>query len=107
MDPETSRVARAQWRRKRRRRRVVRGLVRAAFWALVLAGTLVLGIGVGRLAAGDGDDGSTVTIERSRGRLTATLPTTTVVSTRTVVKTKRIVEKKGKAATQPKTTAAG
>lgn len=96
-DPATSRAARAQWRRRRRRRRFVRGVVRGLVWLLVLAGVLVIGIGLGRLAAGDdGSPNQTVTIDRGRGSLTATLPTTTVTTTRTVVRTVTVVGKKGK-----------
>jgi hypothetical protein len=72
-------------RSRRRRRRVVAGAVKGGFWALVLAGVFVLGLGYGRTLSGD--DASTtrsVTIKQPRGTVEATLPTKTVTVTKTV-----------------------
>jgi hypothetical protein len=81
------RAQRNEWRRRRRRRRVVRGFVKLVFWTLVLAGVFVLGVGLGK-TVGDGPsgEGSQVTLERDRGQVTATQPTTTVMRTQTVVR---------------------
>lgn len=60
----------------------MRGTIRFVFWALVLAGVFVFGIGIGRVVGGD-DVATTrsVTITGDRGVVTATLPTTTVTTT--------------------------
>ncbi|MCW2961413.1 MAG: hypothetical protein JWM90_1800 [Thermoleophilia bacterium] len=75
-----------QLRSRRRRRRAARGVIKGAFWTLVLAGVFVLGLGYGRTISGD--DASTrdqVTVKQSRGTVEATLPTKTVTVTKTVV----------------------
>lgn len=72
---------------RRRRRRVVRGFVRTVFWALVLAGVFVLGLGYGRTLSDEGGDGTgDVTITQDRGALEATLPTRTETVTKTVTR---------------------
>lgn len=69
----------------RRRRRLVLGMVRGAFWTLVLAGVFVLGIGYGRTLSGDDElRADEVTIEQDPVPIEATLPTRTVTVTRTV-----------------------
>lgn len=86
-------------RARRRRRRIVLGLVRVAFWSLVLAGVFIMGIGYGRTV---GDDGAaaqrTVTIDQEVRTIEATLPTETVTTTVTVP---------AKAAAKPKVVAPG
>jgi hypothetical protein len=84
----TARSDQRRLRSRRRRRRVARGVVKVAFWTLVLAGTFVLGIGYGKTLSGE-DELRTdeVTVSQSRGAVTATLPTKTVTVTKTVVKT--------------------
>jgi hypothetical protein len=82
------RAARGEWRKKRRKRRVLRGFAKLIFWTFVLAGVFVLGLGFGKTIA-DGDGGQKsrkVTVEQERGPVTATLPTKTVVKTTTVIK---------------------
>lgn len=78
-------------RRTLRRRRLAKTLLRLVIWVLVVCAVFVLGLGFGRLISvgGDGDSEMT-TITRDRGRITATLPTQTVVRTETVVKTKTV-----------------
>lgn len=72
-------------RARRRRRRILRGTVKAVFWALVLAGVFVLGLGYGRtIGAEDEQRTDEVTITVPRDAITATLPTTTVTVTTTV-----------------------
>lgn len=84
-------------RNRRRRRSWLGGLGRLLFWTLVLAGVFVLGLGFGK-TIGDGGTiaGDSVTVNRDRGEIVATLPTKTVVKTTTVVKTKtvRVARKK-------------
>jgi hypothetical protein len=82
--------ARADQRRlrsRRRRRRVVRGLARTAFWTL-LVGVFVLGIGYGKTLSGEDELRSVavtiITITAPRDAVQATLPTRTVTVTRTV-----------------------
>lgn len=63
----------------------MRGVFRLVFWALVLGATLVFGIGLGsQLGREEGDTEAVRTTERSRGELTATLPTRTITKERRV-----------------------
>ncbi|MCW2924854.1 MAG: hypothetical protein JWM98_2258 [Thermoleophilia bacterium] len=78
---------RSRLRARRRRRRVLLGFVRLVFWALVLAGVFVLGLGYGRTLSGDDEMRSDkVTVTSDLGEVQATLPTRTetVVTTVTV-----------------------
>lgn len=89
-DSYQGREGRERWRKRKRRRRVVRGFIKLVFWSLVLAGVFVLGLGFGKtIADGSGSSGDTesVTLKENRGVVTATLPVKTVVSTKTVTKT--------------------
>ena len=72
-------------RRGRRGRRIARGAIKVTFWALVIAGTFVLGLGYGRTVSRD-DELRTdkVTVTQDRGAIEATLPTKTVTVTKTV-----------------------
>jgi hypothetical protein len=80
-----SRPAARRLRSRRRRRRIVAGLVRGVFWTLVLAGVFVLGLGYGRtLSSEDEMRGDEITVTVPRDAVTATLPTETVTVTRTV-----------------------
>jgi hypothetical protein len=82
-------------RSRRRKRRVVAGIVKVVFWALVLIGVFVLGIGYGRTIAGDDETAKDeVTVTQPRGRIEATLPTKTVTVTKTVAKGAKGVAKK-------------
>lgn len=75
-------------RRTLRRRRVVKTFARIVMWGLIVVAVFVLGLGFGRvLSESDSPDGKTATITRDRGKVTATLPTQTIVRTETVVKT--------------------
>lgn len=80
--------ARRRGRSRRRRRKVALGAIKALFWALVLAGTFVLGLGFGRTLSGDDKAlKRTVTLEQDAGApITATLPTKTITVTKTVAK---------------------
>ena len=72
-------------RTRRKRRRVLRGLVRTTFWALVLAGVFVLGLGYGKTIGGEDElRRDEVTVEQEPVRIRATLPTKTVTVTKTV-----------------------
>ncbi len=75
-------VARGDVRRiraRKRRRRVVRGIVKTVFWALVLAGTFVLGLGYGKtLSSEDQTSSEHVTVTAPRDAVTVTVPTQTV-----------------------------
>jgi alpha-D-ribose 1-methylphosphonate 5-triphosphate synthase subunit PhnI len=65
---------------------VARGAIRMVFWAFVLAGVFVLGLGYGRTLSGEDELRSDeVTVTVARDAVTATLPTTTVTVTRTVM----------------------
>lgn len=73
---------------------MVRGFVRGLFWALVLAGVFVLGLGYGRtLSAEDELRKDEVTVTYEAPAIEATLPTRTV----TVTKTVKVAPKKGAA----------
>ena len=69
----------------RRRRTVVRGVVKTAFWALVLTGVFILGLGYGKTLSGE-DELRTdeVTVSVPRDAITVTLPEKTVTVTTTV-----------------------
>jgi hypothetical protein len=72
-------------RARRRRRRLVRVAIRTVFWAFVLAGVFVLGLGYGKTLSGEDElrtDKVTVTLEPQQ--VEATLPTKTVTVTKTV-----------------------
>ncbi|MBC7644571.1 MAG: hypothetical protein H7123_05540, partial [Thermoleophilia bacterium] len=86
------RTSRASQQRKRRRKRVVRGLTRTVIWVFVLGAVFVFGIGFGRTISRDegGADAPKVTVERDRGAVTATLPTTTVTTVETVTTIKKV-----------------
>lgn len=71
-------------RSRRRRRRLARGAIRSVFWALVLAGVFILGIGYGRTLSEDELREDTVTITQPRDAIQATLPVKTVTVTKTV-----------------------
>lgn len=72
-------------RSRRRRRRALRGLVRTAFWALVLAGVFILGLGYGRTLSGEDElREDLVTVQQDPVPIEATLPTKTVTVTKTV-----------------------
>lgn len=59
--------------------------MRTAFWALVLAGVFIMGIGYGRTLSGEDELRSDeVTVTVPGGTITATLPTETVTVTKTV-----------------------
>jgi hypothetical protein len=61
------------------------GLVRLAFWSLVLAGVFVLGLGYGRTLSGEDEvRHDRVTIAGEPVTVQATLPTQTETVTRTV-----------------------
>lgn len=87
-DMLVSASARRRGRSRRRRRKVALGAIKALFWALVLAGTFVLGLGFGRTLGGDDKAlERKVTIEQDAGApITATLPTKTITVTTTVAK---------------------
>ncbi len=71
-------------RSRRRRRRLVRGAIRSVFWALVLAGVFILGIGYGRTLSGEDElREDQVTVTQPRDAIQATLPTKTVTVTKT------------------------
>lgn len=73
-------------RKRRRRRRLARGIVRTAFWALVLAGVFILGLGYGRTLSGEDElREDAVTITQPRDAVEVTLPTETVTVTKTVM----------------------
>lgn len=82
---EMQRGDRRRLRTRRRRRRLLHGAVKAGFWALVLAGVFVLGLGYGKTLSGE-DELRTdeVTITGGGTAIEATLPTETVTVTRTV-----------------------
>lgn len=72
-------------RARRRRRRLARGAVRTVFWALVLTGVFIMGIGYGRTLSGEDELRSDeVTVTVPGGTITATLPTETITVTKTV-----------------------
>jgi hypothetical protein len=78
------------WRKKRRKRRVMRFFTRFLFWGIVLVAVFVVGIGFGKTMSSDGGgNGGRVTITRDRGVVTSTQPikTITVKKTKTIVKT--------------------
>lgn len=61
--------------------------MRTLFWAIVLAGVFILGIGYGRTLSGEDELRSDeVTVTVPRGSVTATLPTETITVTRTVAR---------------------
>lgn len=75
---------RGRLRTRRRRRRLLRGVVRTAFWALVLAGVFILGLGYGRTLSGEDElREDKVTVEQEPVPIQATLPTKTVTVTKT------------------------
>lgn len=91
-------------RSRRRRRRVARGIVRTAFWTLVLAGVFIMGIGYGRTLSGEDELRSDqVTVSVPGGVVTATLPTRTV----TVTKTERVPATRPQAGTRRGASRAG
>jgi hypothetical protein len=76
---------RVRLRSRRQRRRVLRGLVKTAFWALVLGGVFILGLGYGKTIGGEDElRADEVTVEQEPVRIRATLPTKTVTITKTV-----------------------
>lgn len=76
---------RARLNRRRRRRRLLRAVVRTVFWALVLAGVFILGLGYGKTLGGEDElRRDKVTVTRDPQRINATLPTKTVTVTKTV-----------------------
>jgi len=86
----TSRTDRRRLNSRRRRRRLVRGLVRGAFWSLVLVGVFILGLGYGKtIGEDDAATGNDVTITQDRGAVVATLPTKTVTVVKTVTAPKK------------------
>jgi hypothetical protein len=89
-DDMTERSDPRRIRARRRRRRLVRGVVRIVIWAVLLTGVFVLGIGYGKTIASD-EKVSTkrVTITQERGEVEVTLPTKTVTVTKTVKVVKR------------------
>jgi hypothetical protein len=91
---------RTQLRSRRRRRRVLRGIVKTAFWALVLAGVFVLGLGYGKTIGGEDElRKDEVTVEQDPVRIRATLPTKTVTVTKTVrISTRSAARRTGSAA---------
>jgi hypothetical protein len=81
---------RSRLQSRRRRRRLARGLVRTAFWTLVLAGVFILGLGYGKTLSGEDElrsDKTTVKLEPQP--VEATLPTKTVTVTKTVTAAKK------------------
>lgn len=84
-DPTADLPDRTRLRRRRRKRRVVLGLVKGAFWTLVLAGVFILGIGYGRTLSGEDElREDRVTVAQDPVPIQATLPTKTVTVTKTV-----------------------
>ena len=60
-------------------------MIRTVFWAVVLAGVFILGIGYGRTLSGEDElREDKVTITQPRDAIEATLPTKTVTVTKTV-----------------------
>ena len=99
-EPPPSRAVRtrdAEWRKKRRRRRVVGTLLKLVFWALLLAGVFILGIGFGKISV-EANSGSAreVTLNHTAPAITHTQPEKTITETKTVVKTKTVRIKGGK-----------
>jgi hypothetical protein len=88
------RAGRDRGRARRRRRRLMLGSIKTIFWAVVLVGVFILGLGYGRTLSGD-DRASTrrVTIKDDLGSVEATLPTKTITVTKTVKVPARKVSK--------------
>lgn len=88
-DRAEGRVARDSYRKRRRRRRIVRALSRGVIWLLVVSAVFVLGVGFGRTMSTDSPQNlrKTIRVTNNRGAITATLPTTTITTTVTVTKT--------------------
>ena len=61
-------------------------------WAFVLGAVFIFGIGFGRTISRDegGADAPKITVERDRGSVTATLPTTTITTVQTVTTIKKV-----------------
>ena len=79
------RADRQRGRARRRRRRLALGAIRTVFWAIVLVGVFILGIGYGRTLSGDDRAANRrVTVKDDLGKVEATLPTKTITITRTV-----------------------
>jgi hypothetical protein len=85
-------------RSRRRRRRLARGVIRVAFWTLVLAGVFILGIGYGRTLSGEDElREDQVTVEQDPVEIEATLPTKTITVTKTVRIPARTTPRTGRA----------
>jgi hypothetical protein len=81
----TDRGDRTRLNRRRRRRRALRGLIRTVFWALVLAGVFILGLGYGKTIGGEDElREDKVTVTQESQKINATLPTKTITVTKTV-----------------------
>ncbi len=101
-----SRAGRLERGKRRRRRRLVRGLTRLVTWMLLLGAAFIFGLGYGRVASESGRPANAkVTVAGNRGTIMATLPVRTVVQTVTRTTVRTVTAKTRKKPKKPKTTA--